>query len=294
MSQKKWTIKELLEVTAGYLKSKEIDNPRLCAEILLAYQLDTSRIKIYLTLDQPLHQKDIDSYRSLIKRRLNREPPQYITGIQEFWSMEFIVDRKVLIPRPESELLVEQVVLISRNEKSVGNLSPAILDLGTGSGAIAVSLARELQGAAIWASDISDEALDTARLNARKHGMDSRIQFIQGDLFQPFRYHSIRFDFIVSNPPYIASEDYNLLPPEVRDYEPRLALDGHEGGLFFIDKIIMEGASYLKPGGWLLIEMDPRQTSTAINMLEQSGYYEKGRCVRDYSQKDRVVMARKK
>ena len=290
MSTKRWIIKDLLEVTASYLREKKIENPRLCAETLLAHQLNSSRIKLYLTFDQPLNERDISSYRSKIKRRINREPVQYITGVQEFWSLEFIVGPQVVIPRPETEVLVEQVLSIWGDEK--GHM-PTILDLGTGSGAIAVSLAWELKGATIWASDISDEALKLARINSEKHGVDTQIQLIQGDLFHPFDAKSHKFDIIVSNPPYVASEDYQLLPPEVRNYEPRLALDGHEEGIFFIEKIIMEGPGYLKSGGWLLIEMDPRQTLKAFNMIEQSGYYGEKRSVKDYSQKDRVVMARR-
>jgi release factor glutamine methyltransferase len=167
------------------------------------------------------------------------------------------------------------------------------LDLGTGSGAIAVSLATELQGAIIWASDISAPALDIARLNSEKHGVKTRIHFIQGDLFEPFAGKPTRFDIIISNPPYIASEDYDFLPPEIRDYEPKLALDGHEGGLFFIERIIMEAPGYLNPGGWLLIEMDPGQTLKALNMIRQNGSYVEYRCAKDYAQKDRVVIARK-
>ncbi|MFC1868410.1 peptide chain release factor N(5)-glutamine methyltransferase [Thermodesulfobacteriota bacterium] len=294
MSQKKWIIKDLLEVTADYLKQKQIDNPRLCAEILLAHQLNMCRVKLYLAFDQPLHENEISRYRSLIKRRLLREPTQYITGIQEFWSMEFMVAPQALIPRPESELLVEHVVSICRDEKSPEKPSGTILDLGTGSGVIAVSLAQELQGATIWASDISGQALDLCKLNAGKHGVDSRVRFIKGDLFQPFIDKPVKFDIIVSNPPYVASEEYDSLAPEVRDYEPRLALDGHEGGLFFIRKIINEGADYLKPGGWLLIEMDPRQTPAALNMFEENGHYTEKKRIMDYTGKYRVVMARKR
>ncbi|MFC1532782.1 peptide chain release factor N(5)-glutamine methyltransferase [Thermodesulfobacteriota bacterium] len=294
MSGKKWIIKDLLEVTTDYLKEKNIDTPRLCAEILLAHLLNISRVNLYLNIDQPLNEREISDYRSLIKRRLNREPTQYISGRQEFWSLEFVVSPQVLIPRPESELLVEQVVSICRGEKNIDNPSPIILDLGTGSGAIAISLARELQGATICASDISKGALDLARLNSRKHGMESRIRFFQGDLFQPFKNQSFKFDVIVSNPPYIASEDYESLPPEVRDYEPRLALDGHREGLFFIEKIINQGADFLKPGGWLLIEMDPGQTLRALDLLEESGKYMEKKRVEDYSHNYRVVMAKKR
>jgi release factor glutamine methyltransferase len=292
VNTKRWIIKDLLTVTTDYLRDKNIDNPRLCAETLLAHQLNTSRIKLYLAFDQPLNQTDITNYRSLIRRRVNREPTQHITGIQEFRSLEFMVGSHALIPRPETEILVEQVLSVCHDKTSMEETSPSILDLGTGSGAIAVSLARELQGAAIWASDISKEALTLARINSKKHGVDDRIIFIQGDLFQPFSNNNLKLDIIVSNPPYIESKDCGSLPPEVKDYEPRLALDGHEGGTFFIEKIIMEAPAYLKPGGWVLIEMDPGQTSEALNMIQEKGRYEEKRCIKDYSQTDRVVMAR--
>jgi release factor glutamine methyltransferase len=293
VNTKRWIIKDLLDVTTGYLRDKNIDNPRLCAETLLAYQLNSSRIKLYLTYDHPLSENDIANYRLMIKRRIDREPAQYITGIQEFWSLDFLVTPQVLIPRPETEILVEQLLSILGNDRVNKEQTPYILDLGTGSGAIAVSLAKELQGATIWASDISAPALDIAKINSEKHGVKGRIQFIQGNLFEPFAGKPTRFDIIVSNPPYIASEDYVSLPPEIRDYEPRLALDGREGGLFFVERIIMESPAYLNPGGWLLIEMDPGQTLKALKMIRQNGSYGEYRCAKDYAEKDRVVIARK-
>ncbi len=292
MNTKRWIIKDLLTVTTDYLRDKDIDNPRLCAETLLAYQLNISRIKLYLAFDQPLDQSDITNYRSLIKRRVNREPTQHITGIQEFRSLEFMVDHHALIPRPETEILVEQALSICHDRISIEKSCPAILDLGTGSGAIAISLAKELQGTDVWASDISREALTLAQVNSKKHGVNHQITFIQGDLFQPFGNNNLKFDIILSNPPYVASEDYDSLPPEVKDYEPRLALDGHEGGTFFIEKIIMQAPAYLKSGGWLLIEMDPGQTSKFLNMIKDMSYYTEKRCIKDYSRKDRVVIAR--
>jgi len=293
VSPRRWTIKELLEVTADYLEKKEIDRPRLCAEILLCHQLKINRVKLYLAFDQPLNEREVSGYRSLIKRRLNREPIQHITGVQEFWSMEFIVGPQVLIPRPESELLVEQVISLYKAGGQTEESGPTVLDLGTGSGALAVSLARELGGASLWASDISPDALDIAGKNVKRHGVEDRIQFIHGDLWQPFKEKTFTFDFIISNPPYIAIEDYDSLPPEVRDYEPRLALDGHNQGMFYIEKIIMEGADYLNPGGWLLIEMDPVQTSKALELMEQGNCYGEKRRIRDYSRNYRVVMSQK-
>jgi release factor glutamine methyltransferase len=293
MRHKSWIIKDLLKVTADYLKEKEIDSPRLTAEILLSHQLNTDRVNLYLNFDQPLTEKEISGYRSLIKRRLRHEPIQYITGSQEFWSLDFMVDPQVIIPRPESELLVEQAINRVGANFAPQNQSPKILDLGTGSGALAISVAKEVPQARFWATDLSAAALSLARSNAEKHGVSERIQFMRGDLWDPIINLDITFDIIISNPPYITSEEYNDLAPEVRDYEPRLALDGHEGGMYFIEKIIRGGLDYLSPGGWLIIEMSPDQTEKALVLVEQiNGYGEKTR-IKDYSHIYRVIMAQK-
>jgi release factor glutamine methyltransferase len=293
MSTKIWTIKELLKVTTDYLEKKEIESPRLSAEILLAHQLEIDRIKLYLRFDQPLHEKEVSGYRSLIKRRLSREPIQYITGVQEFWSMDFRVGPQVMVPRPETELLVEHVLGLCRGKGSTGGSCVRILDLGTGCGAIAVAIARELEGAAVWASDVSQDALDMARQNAKKHEVEEKIEFVLSDLWQGFSNPELTFDVIVSNPPYIKSEAMDSLPPEVRDYEPRRALDGGAEGMFYIRDIIQEAPRHLNPGGWILLEMDPDQTKQALGLVEASNSY--GRKVRfkDYSHNHRVVMAQK-
>ncbi len=207
--------------------------------------------------------------------------------------MAFKVGPQVLIPRPESELLVEQAIALYKERRLPGIPNPRILDLGTGCGAIAISIARELEDASIWAGDISQEAVHLAMLNSRKHGVEERIQFIVGDLFEPFMYQNLTFDIILSNPPYIASDDFDSLPPEVRDHEPRLALDGHAEGMFFIEKVIMRGADYLRPGGWIMLEMDPEQTPKALKLIEESGHYGEKKRIKDYSHHDRVVMAQK-
>ncbi|MDP6178994.1 MAG: peptide chain release factor N(5)-glutamine methyltransferase [Desulfatiglandales bacterium] len=294
MSPKIWTIKELLKVTTDYLKTKKIDSPRLVAEILLAHQLNINRIKLYLNFDQPLRKSEITGYRSLITRRLGREPLQYIIGIQEFWSQDFIVGMQVMIPRPESELLVEQVISLCKGGRLPENQNYRILDLGTGSGVLAISLAGELEEASLWASDISRDALNLARLNTQKHGVEGRIEFCLGDMWQAFLDQDLKFDIILSNPPYIASEAIDTLPAEVRDYEPRLALDGREEGMYFISKIIMEGPKYLNPGGWLLLEMDPKQTTKAFILIEESDSYKEKVRLKDFSNRYRVVMAKKK
>lgn len=292
MTPKSWIIKDILKVTVEYLKKKGIDSPRLCAEVLLAHQLNIDRVKLYLNFDQPLNQSEIEGYRSLIKRRLNREPIQYITGVQEFWSLEFMVGPEVLIPRPESELLVERAILLQRDGKLPEGAR--ILDLGTGSGVLAVSLARELEKADLWASDLSRPALDLARSNAGRHGVEERITFLQGDLWEALEGQGMQFDMIVSNPPYIPSRDMDTLPPEVRNFEPCRALDGGEGGMSFISKIILEGHTYLKAGGWILLEMDPGQTEGALDLVGKSAMYLGGERLKDYSDRFRLVIAQKK
>lgn len=293
MSPKTWTIKNLLKVTTGYLQEKQIENPRMTAEVLLAHQLNIDRVTLYINFDQPLNESEISGYRSLIKRRIQREPLQYITGVQEFWSLDFIVNPQVLIPRPESELLVELAINQLKPPNAFENHPPKILDLGTGCGALAISLAKEVQEAKIWATDISSGALKLANLNAKKHGVADRIKFKHGDLWNPLINQEITFDIIISNPPYIACEEYNDLPPEIRDYEPRSALDGKGDGMYYIEKILKGGLHFLNTGGLILLEMAPDQTNEALSLIGQiKGYGESSR-IKDYSHRYRVVMAQR-
>lgn len=292
MTQRPWTAKGLLEVASDYLKEKGIDNPRLDAEVLLAHGLGLDRVGLYLDLDRPLTQKEVSGYRSLIKRRVLREPLQYITGVQEFWSLEFAVSPKALIPRPETELLVEQALARIRATEVSPIKGPNILELGTGCGAVAISLAKELAEAHLWATDISAGALELARLNAKRHGVSGRIQFRQGDLWEGLKGHDITFDIILSNPPYVASEHYHELPPEVRNYEPRQALDGGEGGMHYIEKIINGAVAYLRQGGWLILEMAPDQTEEALRLLDRNRGYGGHDRIEDYSHRYRLVVAR--
>ncbi|MFC1821234.1 peptide chain release factor N(5)-glutamine methyltransferase [Thermodesulfobacteriota bacterium] len=293
MSQNSWNIKSILDVSADYLDKKGIETPRLCAEVLLAYLLDASRVSLYLHFDQPLNEQEIAGYRSLIKRRVNREPTQYITGIQEFWSLDFKVGPSVLIPRADSEILIEQAVSLSKQGQLNKSGALQLLDLGTGCGALAISLAREFEMSRVWASDISGEALRVAQINAQKHGVADRIEFKLGDMWEPFMKHDIQFDMIVTNPPYIASEAIASLPREVREHEPLQALDGFKGGMFYIERIIREGIGHLKPGGWLLMEMDPHQNGKALRQIEKTMGYINAKGIRDYSRQYRVVIVQK-
>jgi len=289
-----WTIKDLLRVSTDYLEEKQIDSPRLTAEVLLAFQLEMSRISLYLNLDQPLNESEVSGYRELIRRRIQREPLQYITGVQEFWSLDFEVDPRVLIPRPETELLVEQAMAIHETLSTQNATIDRILDLGTGSGALAITLAKEIPDARIWATDISGGAINLAARNAEKHEVSDRIEFIQGDLWQPLMDQGIAFDLVVSNPPYVSDEEYQDLSPEVHDYEPRISLCGHENGLYYVQEIIKGCKDVLSPGGWLLMEMSPGQTEKALELIRSVETLEKGTRIRDYSHRYRVVATQKR
>lgn len=291
---KAWTIRDLLQVTSDYLKQKDIECPRLSAEVLLAHLLALDRVELYLRFDQPLNDEEVSGYRALIRRRLNREPVQYITGSQEFWSLDLEVGPHVLIPRPESELLVETAVSLFRDGRIPRPEGARVLDLGTGSGALAVALARELPDAVVWASDISEEALSVAKHNAARHGVENRITFMAGDLWQPAREKNLIFDLVVSNPPYIRSDAFGTLSPEVGRHEPRQALDGGPDGMVYIARILREAPDCLHPGGWVLVEMDPEQTSEALKLVEGTGQYATWERIRDYSRRYRMLMAGKR
>jgi release factor glutamine methyltransferase len=292
MAQGNWIIKELLKVSAEYLREKGLENPRLSAEVLLAHHLKVDRVRLYLDLEKPLQEEELAGYRSLIRRRGRREPLQYITGLQGFWSAELSVRPGVLIPRPESELLVEQALEILRSGDGRVSSKPRILDLGTGSGALIIALGREVPEALLWASDLSVEALAVARENAVRHGLERKIEFLEGDFLGPSKEKGLAYDLILSNPPYVASEEMANLMPEVQ-HEPRCALDGGRGGMECIERILREAPDSLVPGGWLLIEMDPRQVPTALGLIAQSGRYGESRAAKDYTRRNRVIVARR-
>jgi release factor glutamine methyltransferase len=253
------TILELLNWSTAYLREHDIENPRLNAELLLARSLNLSREGLYVCLNRPLKEEDREKLERVNKRRISGEPLQYLLGHQEFWSIDFKVDPRVLIPRPETELLVEQALLIlcdSSLEKPL-----YVLEIGTGSGAIAISLAKELRNILVVATDISREALLLARENAKSAAVLHQIEFIHGDLFGPFQPLQEKgpFGLILSNPPYVARSEIQGLAREVKDYEPMVALDGGEDGMEFYRRITLEAPSYLRKGEWLLLEVGEGQ-----------------------------------
>ena len=285
-----WTILKLVRWTTDYFNRHHIENARNDAEVLLAHALKVRRIDLYLNHDKPLSEAELGRFRELIRRRRSREPVAYITGMREFWSLELKVDPAVLIPRPETECLVEAALPLLET----GDDRPRrVLELGTGSGAIVIALAHERAQHRYVAMDRSPAALQLARENARRHGCETRIAWFCGDWDGALKHDLCLFDLIVSNPPYIPSGDIDGLQPEIQRYEPRTALDGSADGLACLGRIIQAAPRLLANGGWLALEMGCHQAAPVRALSEAAGSFKETRIVKDYSGLDRVAMMRK-
>lgn len=290
-----WTILKLLRWTTSYFQSHDIDSPRAAAEILLAYTLKLNRIDLYLQYDQPMSTAELGIFRSLIKRRVNREPVAYILGTKEFWSLDLSVTDKVLIPRPETEILVETALALTAELSPDLPADPlSILEIGTGSGAVILALATEHPDHLLFASDVSLSAVQQAKGNAIHHQLDHRIRFLNSDLFEALMGASSSFHMILSNPPYIPTGNIEQLQQEIYRFEPRIALDGHQDGLFFIRRIIHQAHPHLKPGGYLLMEIGHDQKPMVARIVQDADQYENVVFTKDYSGYDRVVSMRKR
>jgi release factor glutamine methyltransferase len=285
-------LRRALEQAAGALSHAGIQSARLDAEVLLADALGVTRERLYLDYDAPLAADRQERFHSLIARRCRREPVAYLTGRREFWSLDFLVTPAVLVPRPETELLVETAVGMI-GEAPTLDLGFRILELGTGSGAIAVSLAREKPAAELWATDISPEAIEVARANASRHGVAHKIHLCAGDLFEPVHDRRGFFQMIVSNPPYVRSDEFDRLPRDVRDFEPRAALDGGPDGLDFYRRIVRAGRLYLASSGLVLFEIGEDMADEVVRLFADAGCFTLARVYQDYSGRDRVISARK-
>ncbi len=285
------TVQRLLQAGAESLSRIGIEGGHLDAELLLGQALGCTRERIYLDYEVAPDAAAKDRYYSLFQRRAQREPLSYITGEREFWSLDFYVTPEVLVPRPETELLVEAALGLVRELDR--KCATKILDLGTGSGAIAVSLAKELGEAEIWATDLSWGALEVARRNALRHGVEGKIRLLHGDAFAPVKGQHGFFDLLVSNPPYVRQSEIEKLPPEVRDWEPKLALDGGVDGLDFYRRIVKEAHHYMADGGSLAVEIGADMGRAVCGLIADVGYYSAASVWQDYAGKDRVVAARK-
>ncbi|MEW6261899.1 MAG: peptide chain release factor N(5)-glutamine methyltransferase [Thermodesulfobacteriota bacterium] len=287
-----WTILRLIQWTSDYLSGKGSSTPRLDAEVLLADLLNLDRIQLYLNFEKPLQPDELASFRQKVKRRAALEPVAYIIGRKEFYGLELRVGPEVLIPRPETELLVEETLALVRGRwpelvEVDGGL--ALADLGAGSGAVALALARHMPGARIYALDVSPQALALARANAERHGLAGRIFFHQGDLFAPLAGAGLEFQAIAANLPYVPRPAFRDMPVEVRQYEPRLSLDGGEDGLAVIQRAVLEARDHLAADGALLLEIWPDQAG-AIRDLAAGRGYPNVKIVQDLAGRDRVAI----
>ena len=283
------TVGSAISAAERLLDTAGVDGARLTAEALMALLLGMGRAGVYARLRDSLDAAKDEAYTGLVRRRANREPLQYITGRQEFCGLDFIVGPEVLVPRPETEMLVTE-----GSGLLAGAQAPVIADIGTGSGCVAVSLAVRLPGAKVYAVDSSHAALVTAEKNSGMHGVTDRVRLLSGDIFSPMGAEGLAggLDLIVSNPPYIPSGDIQGLQQEVL-FEPRAALDGGLDGLDVFRRLIVEAPAYLKPGGWLLIEIGLGQSDAVRRIVDEAHGLELSGFKRDFSGIERVLVARR-
>lgn len=279
-----WTVRLLLGWAADYLQEYKVESARTSAELMLAQVLGLKRIDLYLDHDRPLTKEELAAFKALLLRRRAHEPMAYISGVREFWSLELAVGPGVLVPRPETELLVEEGLrLLADND------APRILDMCTGSGAVALALAKEIPGALVLATDISDEALTYARRNAENHDLTERVEFGLGSLWEPVATAGGFFDLITANPPYVTEAEYGELPSTVAGFEPRLALEAGPDGLNVIRHIIAGCGAFLRPFGWLLVEIGAEQGPAALDLAQAAGIFAEVRLLQDLAGLDRVL-----
>ena len=287
------TIRNILKSAIEKLKKSEIEFPEINADTLLAYILSCDRANLYTNPDDLMNDSDICKYNELIHKRASHVPLQYITKRVEFMSLDFVVDEGVLIPRPETEILVEAVIKKTDNKRYHDRII-TIIDIGTGSGNIAVSLAKSISNVKIYASDISREALTVANENVLRHDVTDQIHLLHGNVFEAFSSNVKKgqVDFIVSNPPYVSKSESKNLEPELIDHEPLLALIGGVDGLFFYKQIIKDAANWIKPGGYLIIEIGETQANSIIKLMQNELHYDEIEIINDLQGKERIISAK--
>ncbi len=290
-----WTPVPLIKTTAEFFAGKGVPSPRLDAEVLLCHALEVkNRLELYTGFERPLTSTEVDAYRKLVRRRARREPVSHILGYRDFMGIRFKVTPDVLAPRPETEIMVEQAVRLLERQTGEKGQNPdtlQVLDLGTGSGCIAVSLAAMCPSARVTATDISAEALRVAEENAHAAGVQGRVDFRHGDLFAACR-PGESFDLLLSNPPYVAENDPQVWP-EVRDFEPAVAVFSPGDVLSFYKRIASEAEKWLNPGSWLLMELGADQARSVSGILTQTTLLQDIGMVKDHNNIERVIMARK-
>ena len=284
------TCLEILSRAVEKLRSEGIDRPRTNAELLLGAVLSVKKVDLYLDRDRILTPQQIEKFNQFIQERISGKPVQYTIGSTEFFGLEFEVNESVLIPRPETETLVEMVMENLKNSSKC-----KIIDLGTGSGAIAISLVKNLRDSFVFAVDISRDALKVAKQNVKRHKVESQIEFVWGDLLKPLRNKNLegKIDCVVSNPPYVTQEEFEHLPTEVKDYEPIVALKTDEKGTFFHNKIIEGSIPFLKKDGMLALEVGLGQANKVADLIRDRKDFKDTEIKKDLGGIERIVGAYK-
>jgi len=280
-------LKQALASAVDRLESADVGSPRLNAEVLLMFVLGVNRAHLYAHPERELTPEEESRYDDVLAQRATGMPSQYITGHQEFWGLDLVVSPAVLIPRPETEHLVESVLELARAIRQ-----PKIVDVGTGSGCIALALVHELKGADMYAVDASADTLEIARANAARLQLDARIHFVQSDVLAALA-GSSDFDFVVSNPPYVGFGEADKVQKSVRDFEPRMAVFAGERGLDIIAPLVSQAHGVLKPGGWLALEIGYSMRDSVLNLLEPE-MWEEIRVAPDLQRIPRVIVAKKR
>jgi len=287
-----WTIQKLLNWVTEYLTGKEIDSPRLSAELLLSSVLGLKRIELYTQFDKPVAKEQLEKLHNLVKRAGEDEPVAYLVGKTEFYSLELDITADCMIPRPETELLVERAIEFLRTRSG----KQFVCDLCTGSGCIATAIARNFPDCRIIATDISDAALTVAARNIEKHKLEEQVKLLCGDLFDPIVPYldAGKFDLIVCNPPYVSTHEFEKLGRNVKDYEPRVALFAGDDGLDVYRRIIEKAESFLKEDAALMLEIGYSQGKAVREFLEKVNCFYEITIEKDYHDNDRIVIAKKK
>jgi release factor glutamine methyltransferase len=296
-----WTTRRLLGWIGEAFTRKGLESARLQAELLVAHVIGCERLRLYMDADRPASPLEREKLRDLVQRALNHEPVQYLVGEAWFFSLPFVVDRRVLIPRPATETIVGHILQHARVEPGFGGKTcdgVLIADIGTGSGCIAVSLLKNLPGARAVATDVSVIALDVAHKNAQRHGVLDRVDILSGNLLEPLaEFPATRaresLHYLVSNPPYIPDHEWESVAPNVKNFEPESALRGGADGLDFVGPLIEQGPAYVRPGGLILIEVADSTAGAALALMKAAPGIDRAEILEDFEGLPRVVMGRK-
>jgi len=282
-----WTTRRLMQWTSIHLGRHGVEHPRVACEMLLAHVLGVPRLKLYTDYDRPANELERATFRELVQRAVAHEPVDYLVGRAPFFSLDFEVNRSVLIPRPSTEALVEHVIQHAR--RTPGFHAPMVADVGTGSGAIAVAVAVNLANSRVVATDTSGEALEVARRNATRAGVEDRIDWREGDMLEPIA--GERFNYLLSNPPYISDDEWQQVPPNVKNHEPASALRGGVDGLRFLRPLVAHGHEHLQPSGQLVLEIAASQKQVVLGLAEQTDGLTNAHVLADHEGLPRVLVA---